>query len=71
MEELLIISLSISQAEAAAAAGESSFKSFMVAVQRCGSSVALVQQACWATFNVISSFQLFIMIKLFATRPSK
>uniref|UniRef100_A0A1J3CAV2 Exocyst complex component SEC10 n=1 Tax=Noccaea caerulescens TaxID=107243 RepID=A0A1J3CAV2_NOCCA len=33
-----------SAAEAAAAAGESSFKSFMVAVQRCGSSVALVQQ---------------------------
>ncbi|KAL9279248.1 Exocyst complex component SEC10b [Arabidopsis thaliana] len=31
-------------AEAAAAAGESSFKSFMVAVQRCGSSVAIVQQ---------------------------
>ncbi|KAI3445897.1 hypothetical protein Pfo_002562 [Paulownia fortunei] len=33
-----------SVAEAAAAAGESSFKSFMVAVQRCGSSVAIVQQ---------------------------
>ncbi|KAB2011900.1 hypothetical protein ES319_D09G051800v1 [Gossypium barbadense] len=33
-----------SQAEAAAAAGESSFKSFMVAVQRAGSSVAIVQQ---------------------------
>ncbi|XP_022979187.1 exocyst complex component SEC10b-like [Cucurbita maxima] len=33
-----------SAAEAAAAAGESSFKSFMVAVQRCGSSVAIVQQ---------------------------
>ncbi|KAG6786812.1 hypothetical protein POTOM_008429 [Populus tomentosa] len=32
------------QAEAAAAAGESSFRSFMVAVQRCGSSVAMVQQ---------------------------
>ncbi|KAF7139382.1 hypothetical protein RHSIM_Rhsim07G0010700 [Rhododendron simsii] len=31
-------------AEAAAAAGESSFRSFMVAVQRCASSVALVQQ---------------------------
>ncbi|OIT27485.1 exocyst complex component sec10 [Nicotiana attenuata] len=31
-------------AEAAAAAGESSFRSFMVAVQRCGSSVAIVQQ---------------------------
>ncbi|KAJ0260850.1 Exocyst complex component SEC10a [Hirschfeldia incana] len=33
-----------SAAEAAAAAGESSFKAFMVAVQRCGSSVAIVQQ---------------------------
>ncbi|XP_034926420.1 exocyst complex component SEC10b isoform X3 [Populus alba] len=33
-----------SAAEAAAAAGESSFRSFMVAVQRCGSSVAMVQQ---------------------------
>ncbi|KAL8554697.1 hypothetical protein ACS0TY_002763 [Phlomoides rotata] len=33
-----------SSAEAAAAAGESSFKSFMVAVQRSGSSVAIVQQ---------------------------
>ncbi|XP_075520821.1 exocyst complex component SEC10b-like [Primulina tabacum] len=33
-----------SAAEAAAAAGESSFKSFMVSVQRCGSSVAIVQQ---------------------------
>ncbi|KAF8118171.1 hypothetical protein N665_0006s0164 [Sinapis alba] len=33
-----------SAAEAAAAAGESSFKSFMIAVQRCGSSVAIVQQ---------------------------
>ncbi|CAK7348817.1 unnamed protein product [Dovyalis caffra] len=33
-----------SAAEAAAAAGESSFRSFMVSVQRCGSSVALVQQ---------------------------
>ncbi|KAH9602142.1 hypothetical protein KSS87_016597 [Heliosperma pusillum] len=32
------------QAEAAAAAGESSFKAFMVAVQRCASSVAVVQQ---------------------------
>lgn len=32
------------QAEAAAAAGESSFRSFMVAVQRCASSVAIVQQ---------------------------
>ncbi|KAJ9539389.1 hypothetical protein OSB04_032122 [Centaurea solstitialis] len=34
----------LSIAEAAAAAGESSFRSFMVAVQRCGSSVAIVQQ---------------------------
>ncbi|XP_062090404.1 exocyst complex component SEC10b [Humulus lupulus] len=33
-----------SVAEAAAVAGESSFRSFMVAVQRCGSSVAIVQQ---------------------------
>ncbi|PON68033.1 Exocyst complex component Sec10-like [Parasponia andersonii] len=33
-----------SAAESAAAAGESSFRSFMVAVQRCGSSVAIVQQ---------------------------
>ncbi|KAL3497683.1 hypothetical protein ACH5RR_040415 [Cinchona calisaya] len=33
-----------SAAEAAAAAGESSFRSFMVAVQRCGSSVAIIQQ---------------------------
>ncbi|XP_059456107.1 exocyst complex component SEC10b [Corylus avellana] len=33
-----------SAAEAAATAGESSFRSFMVAVQRCGSSVAIVQQ---------------------------
>ncbi|XP_075478657.1 exocyst complex component SEC10b-like [Primulina tabacum] len=33
-----------SAAEAAAAAGENSFRSFMVAVQRCGSSVAIVQQ---------------------------
>ncbi|XP_013622185.1 PREDICTED: exocyst complex component SEC10-like isoform X1 [Brassica oleracea var. oleracea] len=33
-----------SAAEAAAAAGESSFKAFMVAVQRCGSSVTIVQQ---------------------------
>ncbi|KAH7513069.1 hypothetical protein FEM48_Zijuj12G0157400 [Ziziphus jujuba var. spinosa] len=33
-----------SAAEAAAAAGESSFRSFMVAIQRCGSSVAIVQQ---------------------------
>ncbi|XP_028057999.1 exocyst complex component 5-like [Camellia sinensis] len=33
-----------SAAEAAAAAGESSFRSFMVAVQRCASSVAIVQQ---------------------------
>jgi hypothetical protein len=53
-----------SAAEAAAAAGESSFKSFMVAVQRCGSSVAIVQQACWITFMVISSFQLFHLRRL-------
>ncbi|MCD7454901.1 Exocyst complex component 5 [Datura stramonium] len=33
-----------SAAENAAAAGESSFKSFMIAVQRCGSSVAILQQ---------------------------
>jgi hypothetical protein len=32
------------QAEAAAAAGESSFRSFMIAVQRCASSVAILQQ---------------------------
>lgn len=51
--DLLINTLIISQAEAAAAAGESSFKSFMVAVQRCGSSVAIVQQACCVLyFNV-------------------
>ncbi|KAI3746449.1 hypothetical protein L6452_08883 [Arctium lappa] len=31
-------------AEAAAAAGESSFKSFMVSLQACGSSVAIIQQ---------------------------
>ncbi|KAF2291173.1 hypothetical protein GH714_020506 [Hevea brasiliensis] len=34
----------LGKAEAAAAAGESSFRSFMVSVQRCGSSVAIVQQ---------------------------
>ncbi|XP_039025390.1 exocyst complex component SEC10b-like [Hibiscus syriacus] len=33
-----------SQAEAAAAAGETSFKAFMVAVQRSGSSVAIIHQ---------------------------
>lgn len=33
-----------SAAENAAAAGESSFRSFMVSVQRCGSSVAILQQ---------------------------
>ncbi|XP_031122774.1 exocyst complex component SEC10a-like [Ipomoea triloba] len=33
-----------SNAESAAAAGESSFRTFMVAVQCCGSSVAIVQQ---------------------------
>jgi len=32
------------QAEAAAAAGESSFRSFMISVQRSGSSVAIIQQ---------------------------
>ena len=41
------------QAEAAAAAGESSFRSFMVAVQRCGSSVAIVQQVCWIALTLI------------------
>lgn len=41
------------QAEAAAAAGESSFRSFMVAVQRCGSSVAIVQQVCRDTFKFV------------------
>jgi hypothetical protein len=40
------------QAEAAAAAGESSFRSFMVAVQRCGSSVAIVQQVCWLVLTL-------------------
>ena len=40
------------QAEAAAAAGESSFRSFMVAVQRCGSSVAIVQQVCWTALTL-------------------
>ena len=44
------------QAEAAAAAGESSFRSFMVAVQRCGSSVAIVQQVCLVSW-------LFLIIK--------
>ncbi|GLT84635.1 hypothetical protein SLE2022_028540 [Rubroshorea leprosula] len=33
-----------SAVEAAATAGESSFRTFMVAIQRCGSSVAIVQQ---------------------------
>jgi hypothetical protein len=33
-----------SAAEAAASAGESSFRSFMIAVQRCASSVAILQQ---------------------------
>ncbi|KAJ3671455.1 hypothetical protein LUZ60_007534 [Juncus effusus] len=32
------------QAEAAAAAGENSFKAFMIAVQRCASSIAILQQ---------------------------
>ena len=35
------------QAEAAAAAGESSFRAFMIAVQRCASSVAYLQQVIW------------------------
>ncbi|KAK4401768.1 Exocyst complex component SEC10b [Sesamum angolense] len=39
-----VAAAAVSAAEAAAAAGESSFRSFMVAVQRCGSSVAIVQQ---------------------------
>ncbi|CAO2841018.1 unnamed protein product [Amaranthus hypochondriacus] len=39
-----VAAASASAAEAAAAAGESNFRSFMVAVQRCASSVALVQQ---------------------------
>lgn len=65
--ELFITFFIISQAEAAAAAGESSFKSFMVAVQRCGSSVAIVQQACWITFMVISAFQFFSYEKASAT----
>ncbi|KAL0384326.1 UNVERIFIED_CONTAM: Exocyst complex component SEC10b [Sesamum radiatum] len=38
------VAAAASAAEAAAAAGESSFRSFMVTVQRCGSSVAIVQQ---------------------------
>ena len=36
------------QAEAAASAGESSFRSFMIAVQRCASSVAILQQVICA-----------------------
>ena len=35
---------SLMQAEAAAAAGESSFRAFMVAVQRSTTNVAMVQQ---------------------------
>jgi len=69
--ELFIVSLIVSQAEAAAAAGESSFKSFMVAVQRCGSSVAIVQQVCWVTFLVISSFQKTISEKASPTKLLK
>lgn len=42
------------QAEAAAAAGESSFKAFMVAVQRCGSSVAIVQQVYIVVLSLFS-----------------
>ncbi|KAL4361956.1 hypothetical protein GQ457_04G000610 [Hibiscus cannabinus] len=54
MRERFVLSTSVSRrvaaaaasvAEAAAAAGESSFRSFMVSVQRCGSSVAIVQQS--------------------------
>jgi len=37
-----------SAAEAAASAGESSFRSFMIAVQRCASSVAILQQVICA-----------------------
>ncbi|KAK8526007.1 hypothetical protein V6N13_017078 [Hibiscus sabdariffa] len=53
MRERFVLGTSVSRrvaaaaasvAEAAAAAGESSFRSFMVSVQRCGSSVAIVQQ---------------------------
>ncbi|KAK4437993.1 Exocyst complex component SEC10b [Sesamum alatum] len=39
-----VAAAAVSAAEAAAAAGESSFRAFMVAVQRCGSSVAIIQQ---------------------------
>ncbi|CAH8303496.1 unnamed protein product [Eruca vesicaria subsp. sativa] len=42
-----VAAAAVSAAEAAAAAGENSFKTFMIAVQRCGSSVAIVQQACF------------------------
>ena len=43
------------QAEAAAAAGESSFRSFMIAVQRSASSVAILQQV------IISLWCLLLM----------
>ncbi|XP_015058010.1 exocyst complex component SEC10b-like [Solanum pennellii] len=39
-----VAAAAVSAAENAAAAGESSFKSFMASVQRCGSSVAILQQ---------------------------
>ena len=45
MEELT--DLKYLQAEAAAASGESSFRSFMIAVQRCASSVAILQQVIY------------------------
>ena len=48
------------QAEAAAAAGESSFRSFMVAVQRSGSSVAIIQQVRWGALNFYRYFFLTI-----------
>ncbi|KAI5416582.1 Exocyst complex component S10b, variant 4, partial [Lathyrus oleraceus] len=45
LRERFVLGTSVSRrAEAAAAAGESSFRSFMVAVQRSGSSVAIIQQ---------------------------
>ncbi|XP_043714993.1 exocyst complex component SEC10b-like isoform X2 [Telopea speciosissima] len=50
LRERFVLGTSVSRkvaaaaASAAEAAGESSFRSFMVAVQRCGSSVAIVQQ---------------------------
>ncbi|XP_050916788.1 exocyst complex component SEC10b, partial [Lathyrus oleraceus] len=45
LRERFVLGTSVSRrAEAAAAAGESSFRSFMVAVQRSGSIVAIIQQ---------------------------